>query len=274
MVQTKLIELTNKSSSEKTPIDPLRKNVFERNELCPLAFEPNEDDIEAVIIARQALNKRNDEDVSNISSFILRLIDFGEEFSAEMTRNKLKSMQELTSVRLLEARTLFTLRQYFTLEYATIKRLLWSEVFAALVLTQAAEKVTLSKRIEQKDKDDVMSQSIWHAGTSFLNELPDELVDSLARLECIFEFEKDTIKRVSKGGKAKSDYIEPLRQAVLKMYIENYSSLSANSASHKILSDLERINPDILYKTSSQTPYAQFARWINSFKKGDLKYNV
>ncbi|AEP31787.1 hypothetical protein [Brumicola nitratireducens] len=274
MVQTKLIELTNKSSSEKTPIDPLRKNVFERNELCPFSFEPNEDDIEAVLIARHVLSKRNDKDVSSISSLISRLIDFGEEFSAEMTRNRLKSMHALNSVRLLEARTLFTLRQYFTLEYASIKRLLWSEVFAVLVLTQAAEKITLSKRIEPKDKDDVVAQSIWHAGTSFLNELPDELVDSLARLECIYEFERDTIKRVSKGGKAKSEYIEPLRQDVFKAFIEHYSNLPAKKAALKIKADFERDNNNNLLRSAAEDLHLQFAKWINALKQGKMKYNA
>ena len=272
MEKTKLIELTNTDSKIVNEVSSSKTSIFELVRLKPLSFIPHSDDSEAVAIARTALTKRCDSEIITIARFITKLIDFGEGFAVHMMHGKIKQIEGLDSVRLLEARTLFTLRQFFSVQCDDIPHLKWSEIFSTLVLMQAAQRNLLLNRKQPNDTDDGYEQAVWQTGDSILNEIPDELLDSLARLECIIDIEKRTFESSSRAGKAKAKNMEPLIQAVYHLFVNEFSNLTLKKASESIFDKLKAENSKLLYLSHAENKPLQFAKWIGQLINGEREY--
>jgi len=265
------MNLTDEQSKEQKQIKKAHRSVFNEAELLPLSFVPHDDDIEAVSIARRELHKRNDADISYLSAFIFGLIDFGEDFAFNLMLQKPLG-QRLNRVRLLQARTLFTLRQYFSLEFLRVENLKPTELFAVLVLTQAAQKIMYDKHQAPENSEDEFALSLWHAEQAILNELPDEQIDSLARLECLIAFEESVQRKMSHAGKGNAKNIAPLIQEVLRFYISECSAMNNKQASEHIFEKLKSENPKLLLLSHAEPKSLQFAKWIAKFRKGELAY--
>lgn len=238
------------------------KSVFESAALEPLTFIPEEDDNDATAIARDILIKRSNEEIIKVSKSIKHMLQLGEQLLQTLALKQLKSGQRIC-VTLSEGRSLYLLHHYFDIKTLNIKNLKWCEVFATLALTQSA----IIKSISITEySDDALSQALKASTPSTIQQLREEIIDSIARAECLFDPISVSTKNGSAGGEAKASKIEPLKIAVITRYLDNYTIFSNRRAGMLIEAELTNEKSELLTLSDSEEKNVLFSQWIGAFK--------
>ncbi|MDT0605038.1 hypothetical protein [Thalassotalea castellviae] len=259
------------------------KNIFVKSGLAPLDFVPDEGVCDATHIARDILSKRSNEDVILLSKAIDSMLNIGENLLQSLSMKLLKNSKTRTSVVLTQGRELYLLCDYFELDTLDIKKIQWSELFGTLTLMQSAEIVYLSTKTYKQDdfsrKGQQISQqhfikeldAIQQSQKHCINELKEEIIDSIARAECFYDNKSKTLKIAKSGGKAKAKITEPLKIAVISRYSKGYSDLNPKQAGKKIFEELSLEKSPHLLLSYNQDKPLQFSTWIREFERGKYK---
>lgn len=246
------------------------KSVFESAALEPLTFIPEEDDNDATSIARDILSKRSNEDIIKVAQSIKYMLQLGEQLLQSLALKQLKSGQRIC-VSLSEGRSLYLLHHYFDIKTLNIKNLKWCEVFATLVLKQAA---TIKSISITEYRDDDLSQALKAHSPSTIQQVREEIIDSITRAECLADKNITVSKSGSAGGDAKAKHIEPLKIEVIGRYIEKYSDFSNKKAGAIIEAELIDEKNELLSRSKTEEKNLQFAKWIGLFLKEQWKMPI
>ena len=269
MYQDKIEEKANAALlSQKEPRK--HKNIFAQSQLAPLDFLPDEDTCDATHIARDILSKRSNEEIITLSESIDYMLHIGENLLEILAMNLLKNSTTRKSITLTQGRALYLLCDYFDLSTLDIKNAQWSELFATLTLMQSAEIVRLSQ--ETHEQDEFFKEAIQQSKLSCIQQLHEEIIDSIARAECIFDKKKVSTSSGSAGGEAKAKRIEPLKVEVIKQYLKiSHEVKSFRRAGMIIEAELESMNSELLELSESEEKNILFSKWIGAFKNGKWK---
>jgi hypothetical protein len=246
------------------------KSVFERTNLDPLTFIPEEAEHDATAIARDILIKRSNDEIIKVSKSIKYMLKLGEQLLHSLALKQLRAGQRIC-VTLSEGRSLYLLHHFFDIKTLSIKNLKWCEVFATLALTQSA----IIKSISITEySDDALSQALKASTPSTIQQLREEIIDCIARAECLFDTKVNSTAIATKGAKSKASNIEPLKFAVIELYMSLYSNLNNKRAGEAIFKHLTNENNKLLFLSYAEEKNLQFSKWVGEFLKGNLKLPI
>jgi hypothetical protein len=243
-------------------------NVFIREKLQPLDFLLEEEGNDAAHIARDILSKRSNEDVLLMSKSIDSMLQVGENLLTTLSIKLLSTSPTRKAISLTQGRSLYLLCDYFDLTSIAIKKLKWCEMFATLALMQVAEIVGSKHRVYGEDD---MSQAMKKHSKSFILDMAEETIDTIARAECLFDTKVNASATATKGAKSKASNIEPLKFAVIDLYISHYLHLNNKRAGKAIFEHLTSEGSKLLFLSYADEKQLQFSKWISEFLKGKLK---
>ncbi|NMP32562.1 hypothetical protein HII17_13430 [Thalassotalea sp. M1531] len=247
-------------------------NIFERSDLLPMSFEPDEDVCDATHIARDILIKRSDKQIIELSKAVTSMLRIGENLLQSLSMKLLDTSSTRKSVVLSEGRSLYLLLDYFDLNELQIKSIQWGELFATLTLMQSAEILHAPSEIDNYEEP--LKAYFKQTVQSNIAQLKEEVIDSVARAECLFDKNNNNAKLGSAGGNAKAKHMEPLKVEVIKRYLKNYTEFSARKAGMIIEAELETEKSELLLLSEAEEKNHQFSKWIGDFKNGKWKMPI
>lgn len=173
------------------------------------------------------------------------------------------------SVVLTQGRALYLLHGYFDLDTLPIKKVQWGELFATLALMQSAEIIDIPSEVDDYDVSfrEAFKQTALHS----INQLKEEIIDSIARAECLYDKGKKTSSVSKSGGDGKANHIKPLKLEVIERYIERFSHLNKSRAGREIEKELTKEDSPLLLLSSNLDKHLMFAKWIGHFQDGEFK---
>jgi hypothetical protein len=261
-----------------------RLNIFEHTSLEPLTFLAYDFACDATHLARDILLKRTNEEVIVLSKAIDSMLKLGDGLLHELSQKLLNETTSRQSVTLSKGRSLYLLCDYFDLNTIGIENLQWCEIFATLTLMHSAEiKFTYDNRFKEDAlylplKEQVGDEqfAIMQQATldRAIRDLLEEIIDSIARAECLFDKKQKSAITGSKGGISKGRRIEPLKEEVIRLYLAKYSSRSNRHAAKLIEADLTQSDSSLLALSSSEEKQVEFGKWIGKFKNGQIKFPI
>lgn len=243
---------------------------FDSDKFAPLSFQADARVIEATNRARHALSKRNDAQCIKIAEEIAQLTLIIEgierEGAAYQQADTNKEWQ-------LSSRSLFIWIDAFDSYGLSIKDVKWYEVFAVKTLMLCA-KFTEGKAKEAEESGLTNINSELQTKTANSEHLLLEIVDCLARCETL---QKQTgvyssAKILgSKGGKGRTTKQEPLKRAVIKLYLKEYTNMPVLKAANCIQAVLGSERPDLLALSKGKNQAVAIQNIIARFKQGRLQ---
>ena len=271
MYQNK-IEQEAKEAAASVKLKEKHSNVFARSVLLPMSFEPDEDVCDATHIARDILIKRSDSEIIELSKAVTSMMRVGENLLQSLSMKLLDTSSTRKSVVLTEGRSLYLLCDYFDLSGIEIESLQWAELFATLTLMQSAE--ILHAPLEIENYDEPLRGYFKQTVQGTIAQLKEEIIDSVARAECLFDKNNKNAKSGSAGGHAKAKHMEPLKVEVNKRYLKHYTEYSARKAGMIIEAELEAEKSELLLLSEAEEKNHQFSKWIGDFKNGKWKMPI
>lgn len=271
MYQDKIAEKANTALFNQTE-QRGHKNIFVLSGFAPLDFIPDEDTCDATHIARDILNKRSNEDIVTLSKTIDYMLHIGDNLLDDLSMQLLKDSTTRKSITLTQARSLYLLCDYYELSTLSLKKVQWGELFATLTLMQSVEIVFISAK--SNEQDEYFKEALEQTQQHCINELKEEVIDSIARAECLFDKKIKSSSIAKAGGKAKSRNTDKLKKKVIQLYEELGSFQSYRSAGKAILKKLEGENSQLLLLSFADDKAHRFSIWIGEFedkKKKQLK---
>jgi len=250
------------------------KSIFEIAELKPLSFSCEELSGDAIHIARDILSTRTDEDIITLSKAVKSVMELGDNLFIHLAV-KLIDSGDRNSVALSEGRALYLFCDYFALDTIPLKNVQWGEMFATLTLMQVAEiqytkKQSQSQSSLNSELSDALNTNVPHV----IAELKQEIIDSIARAECLYDKRLKASKSGRAGGDTKAKRIEPLKVEVIQRYLSAYQDCSFKKAGAIIEAVLNNENSPLLQLSDAEELNLQFSKWISSFMKGNLKLRI
>jgi hypothetical protein len=250
------------------------KSIFEIAELKPLSFSCEELSGDAIHIARDILSTRTDEDIITLSKAVKSVMELGDNLFIHLAV-KLIDSGDRNSVALSEGRALYLFCDYFALDTIPLKNVQWGEMFATLTLMQVAEiqytkKQSQSQSSLNSELSDALNTNVPHV----IAELKQEIIDSIARAECLYDKRFKASKSGSSGGEAKAKRFEPLKSEVIKRYLKRYQEYSDRKAGMIIEEELKAEKSELLGLSESEEMNIQFSKWIGAFKNGKWQFPI
>jgi hypothetical protein len=239
---------------------------FDAENFAPLTFHPADRVIVAVDRARQALSNKNNCQCIKIAEEIAHLTLIIEGLERE---GSVYQQADMNKEWQLSARALFTWMDAFDSYGMSIKDVEWYEVFAVKVLMLCAaytKKIAGIKDLITATEYNLLS----HTQSFTLEQLLLEIVDCLARCETLQKRSgvKTSAKLLgSKGGKGRTAKQEPLRRAVIQMYLKEYSNMPVLKAANCIQVVLESERPDLLLLTTGKNKAVAIQNIIKKFRQ-------
>ena len=270
-IEAEATEAVNKLSMAKK-----NYNVFEKNALLPLTFEPDEDIEDQTYIARDILSNRGDAEIITISNGINYMQKLGSDLAESLYFKMRKENTNRTSMVITEGRMLYLLCDYFDLSSININKLLWGEIFATLTLMQSAE-VNALVSIKNTEPQNEFEQALIVTADIHIQEQKEEIIDSIARAECLFDKKVSAVSVAKAGGNAKAKNIKPLKDEVIHRYMKNYSLMSNitnRAAGKEILKSLDKENNKLLLLSYADDKAHQFSKWIALANDKELKITI
>jgi len=247
-------------------------NIFERSGLLPMSFEPNEDVCDATHIARDILINRSNEDVIKLSKAVASMLKIGENLLQSLSMKLLDTTSTRKSVILSEGRSLYLLFDYFDLSGLQIENVQWGELFATLTLMQSAEILHAPSEIDNYDEP--LKEYFKQTVQSTIAQLKEEIIDSIARAECLFDKKAISSSIAKSGGLAKANNIEALKQHVIHRYHTSYTNKSNRAAGKSIFKEMDEEDNKLLLLSYADDKPHQFSKWIALFLDGKLKITL
>ena len=198
------------------------------------------------------------------------MLKLGEQLLHSLALKQLRTGERIC-VTLSEGRSLYLLHHFFNIKTLNIKNLKWCEVFATLVLKQSA---TIKSICITEYGDDDLAQALKMQSPSTIQMVREKIIDSLARAECLFDTKVNSSAIAIKGAKSKASNIEPLKLAVIELYLSHYSNLNNKRAGEAIFKHLTNENNKLLFLSYAEEKSLQFSKWIGEFLKGNLKFPI
>ncbi|TWX57785.1 hypothetical protein [Colwellia hornerae] len=259
-----------------------RFNVFEYTLLEPLTFTAYEFACDATHLARDILSKRTNEDVVILSKAIDSMLKLGNGLLNELSLTLLNEKSTRQSVTLSKGRALYLLCDYFDLNTIDIKNLQWCEIFATLTLMHSAEiKFTYDNRLKEDALSLLLKEQVGDEQFSIMQQasldrairdLLEEIIDSIARAECLFDKKSASSLIAKAGGEGKAKNIEPLKIEVIERYLKSYAHFNKKKAGRAIEQELTIEDHPLLLLSYSEDKDLQFSKWIGSFLNGSYKF--
>ena len=248
-------------------------SVFEKHDLLPLTFAPDEDIVDQTFIARGILLKRDDSEIIIISKAVSLMQRQGYNLAQNLCHKMFKETPNRPTITITEGKMLYLVCDYFDLSSLKVKSLHWGEIFATLTLMLSAEIWGL-KRAKNKVAISKYEQSIKTTADIDIQEFKEEIIDSIARAECLFDKKQSLTKSGSAGGEAKAKRIEPLKVDVIARYLKRYTSFSNKKAGVIIAAELDAEKSDLLLLSEAEEKNLLFSQWIGAFKNGKWKLPI
>jgi hypothetical protein len=110
--------------------------------------------------------------------------------------------------------------------------------------------------------------------SSAISQLLEEIIDSIARAECLFDKKSASSLIAKAGGEAKAKNIEPLKNEVINRYLKSYTHLNKKKAGRAIEQELMTENHPLLLLSYSEDKDLQFSKWIGSLFNGSHKISL
>mgnify|MGYP000608810263 CR=1 FL=1 len=248
-------------------------NIFERTDLLPMNFEPDENVCDATHSARDILIKRSDKEIIELSKAVASMLRIGENLLQSLSIKLLDTSHTRKSVTLSEGRSLYLLRDYFDLNSLQIKSVQWGELFATLTLMQSAEIFHAPSEIDNYEEP--LRENFKQTVQSTIAQLKEEIIDSVARAECLFDVKTKSNSYGSLGGDKKAKRIEPLKIEVIKRYLKMKNEGYSNRRMGMIIeAQLDKENNVLLERSKSEEKDHLFSKWIGDFKNKKWKMPV
>jgi hypothetical protein len=250
------------------------KSIFEIAELKPLSFTCQELSGDAIHIARDILSTRTDEDIIILSKAVNSVMELGDSLFMHLAV-KLIDSGDRKSVTSSEGRALYLYCDYFALDTIPLKNVQWGEMFATLTLMQATEIQYINSQLQSESSLNTELADALNANVSHvIAELKQEIIDSIARAECLYDKRYKASQSGSTGGEAKAKRMKPLKVEVIKRYLREYRDYSFKKAGAIIEAELNNENSPLLQLSEAEELNLQFSKWLSSFVKGDLKLPI
>lgn len=246
-----------------------KQNIFIIARLAPKDFIADEDVSDATQIARDILSTRTNEEVESLADVINSLLKVGDGLLINLSITLLDEQASRTSVVMTQGRALYLLHDYFDLTTLLVKNVSWGELFATLTLMQSAEiNHTL---MEAQHYDESLRAHFQQTALHTANQLKAEIIDSIARAECLFDKKTSAIKSGGAGGVAKSKRIEPLKVEVIQRYLASYTGNTNKKAGEIIEAELLNEKSELMNLSNNEEKNLLFGKWIGAFKNGKWK---
>lgn len=261
-----------REAKEAVTLEKMQKrysNIFLRSGLLPMSFEPDEDVCDATHIARDILAKRSNKEVIELSKAVASMLRIGENLLQSLSMKLLDTSSTRKSVVLSEGRSLYLLFDYFDLSGLQVKSVQWGELFATLTLIQSAEILHAPSEIDNYEEP--LKEYFKQTVQSNIVQLKEEIIDSVARAECLFDNTTLSSKSGSVGGDTKAKRMEPLKIAVITRYLENYTEISNKKSGEIIEAEFLVEKIELINLSDSEEKNLLFAKWIGAFKNGKWK---
>ena len=234
------------------------KTVFD-SQFPPITFSPLEQFKGVTYQARQILCKRVDKDIIKISKALGWILQVGEK-QLQRHAMELITKSSVESVRISQGKAVYLLRDVFDLSTLPIDNLSWGEIFATLALSQAAQATVISR--ENLTGSD-LANALNRAGKKVINELEYEVIDSISRAECLYDFGVIAKTSNAKGGRKRAEKYLPLKWEVGLRYVRDYNDFNNKKAAVIIEQELIDEKSKLLNLSSAEDKSLQFAKWIS-----------
>jgi hypothetical protein len=237
---------------------------FDDVSFAPMDFEPSDTIVFAVMSARKLLSKRTNEHCMVMAKavahmdFIVRVSAREKTIATQLDSNSIQAWQ-------FPGRGLFQWMTAFDISHTGVKKLEWFEVFAIKVLMLCAQY----SRLTLNDSQDVASVQ-----TAPIESLYLAIVDCLARAEVLQKHGRTqtSAKQLgSKGGKARTLKIQPLENAVMKLYLEECQHMRVLKAANCIAVILTKNQPELLALTKNKEKAIAIQNIIRKYKDVSAK---
>jgi hypothetical protein len=236
-------------------------SVFEKHNLQPLVFEPDEYVVDQTYIARGILHKRNDSEIIIISKAVSLMQRQGFDLAHSLCHKMFKETPNRPTITMTEGKMLYLVCDYFDLSSLKVKNLDWGDIFATLTLMLSAEILVL-KHAKGNVPTNEFEQAIMTTSDIDIQEYKEEIIDSIARTECLFDKKQSLTKSGSAGGEAKAKRIEPLKVDVITRYLKRYTSFSNKKAGVIIEAEFDAEKSDLLLLSEAEEKNLLFSQWI------------
>ncbi|WP_133468973.1 hypothetical protein [Paraglaciecola marina] len=244
-------------------------SIFDRKGYAPLDFTPLKEESDATYMARDILSSRTNAAVIRIAHSIDWMKAIGSHFAFELAKMQLKDSQR-QSFYLTDGRCIYLLLNYFDLTTINVKKLRWCEVFATLVLMHSASIKSMTHDMTLKAGESELSKALKENIPHVIAECRSEILDSMARAECLFDEREQVTSSGKAGGSAKAERIMPLKVEVIQRYLKDCTSFSNKKAGTIIEAELNSEASPLLVLSDAEEKNLQFSKWIGAFKKGKL----
>lgn len=240
---------------------------FDKESCTPFDFQPSDTVAFAVITARKLLSKRSNEQCMVIAQAVARM-DFM--VKAMLGEKTISSPLEPSYIQAWQfsGRGLFEYQAAFDITQTGVKKLEWFEVFAVKVLMLCAHysRLTINNSEDSASGQAKPTEALYYV-----------IVDCLARAEVLAKhgLTQTSAKQLgSKGGKARTLKIQPLENAVMKLFIEECQHMPVLTAANCIAVILAKAQPELLLLTKNKDKATAIQNIIRKYKDPRTKYVV